>query len=60
MTELSHDLDMDLGEDYVDRNGDDYIREQTGFTETLLLEDNSSEVSKKLPYLLALTCGGAG
>lgn len=60
MTEPSHDSDRDLDEDYVDRNGDDYIREQTGFTETLLLEGNRSEVSKKLPYLLVLTCGGAG
>lgn len=56
MTELSHDLD----DSYVDRNEDDHDRDQLGFTETLLLEDNGSEFSKGLIYLLILTCGGAG
>lgn len=56
MTVLSHDLD----EGYVDRIEDGHIREPIGITETLLLEDYSSEVSRKLPFLLVLTCGGAG
>lgn len=56
MTEQSRDSD----ESYVDLNEHANIREQTGITETLLIEDSSSEVSKRLPYLLVLTCGGAG
>lgn len=57
MTGPSHDLD----ESYVDDDyEDDNIREQMRITEALLLEDKSSEVSKGLPYLLVLTCGGAG
>ena len=56
MTELSYDLD----ETYVDRHEDDHIREQMATTEALLLEDTGSEVSRTLPYLLVLTCGGAG
>ncbi|CAF9912907.1 MAG: Allantoicase [Alectoria fallacina] len=56
MTVLSHDLD----ESYVDRNEDDQIRGRVGITESLLLEDNSSKVSRNLPFLLVLTCGGAG
>ncbi|KAF6224401.1 hypothetical protein HO133_010978 [Letharia lupina] len=56
MTELSYDLD----ESYVDRHEDDHIREQMATTEALLLEDTGSEVSRTLPYLLVLTCGGAG
>lgn len=56
MTELSHDLD----ESYVDISEDDHVREQMGFTETLLLGDTGSKSSKGLLYLLVLTCGGAG
>ena len=56
MTEPSHDLD----ESYDDLNEDDQVREQMGFTESLLLEENRSEFSKGLLYLLVLTCGGAG
>ena len=57
MTEPDHDLD----ESYVYvLTEDDHIEEQTGITETLLLEDSSPEVSRRLPYLLVLTCGGAG
>ena len=56
MTELSHDLD----ESYHDLNEDDHVREQTGFTETLFLEDTRSDLSKGLLYLLVLTCNGAG
>lgn len=55
------DLRYALGQDYVDLdNEDDSVREQTGISEMLLLEDNSPEVSKRLLYLLVLTCGGAG
>ena len=39
---------------------DDHVREQPGITERLLLEDGSLDVSRRLPYLLVLTCGGAG
>ena len=57
MTERDHDLD----EGYVYlRTEDDHVEEQIGITETFLLEDNSPEVSRSLPYLLILTCGGAG
>ena len=56
MTEPSYDLDGS----YDDLNEDDHVREQMGFTETLLLEDTRSEFSKGLLYLLVLTCGGAG
>ena len=53
--------DLDLDESYVFlRTEDDHVGEQTGITETLLLEDDSPEVSRSLPYLLILTCGGAG
>ena len=51
MTEGSHDLD----ERYVYHAG-----ERTGVTETLLLQDDGLEMSRGLPYLLLLTCGGAG
>ena len=56
MTELSHGLD----ESFVDRIEDDHFREHREITETLLPEENCLEDSKKLPYLLVLTCGGAG
>lgn len=56
MTEQSRNSDESL----VDRDEDDNVREQIGITETLLLDDNNSEASKNLPYLLVLTCGGAG
>lgn len=50
----------DLDENHVDGNEDDHTREQMEITETFLLEDNGAEVSRRLPYLLVLTCGGAG
>lgn len=57
MTEPSHDLD----ESYVDRYDEaDSVRDRTEVTEMLLLEENSPEASRRLPYLLVLTSGGAG
>lgn len=57
MTELRHDLD----ESCVDSDDEvGHVQEHTGISEMLLQEDDSSEVSKRLPYLLVLTCGGAG
>ena len=51
----------ELDESYEDlEDEDDHVREQPGITERLLLEDGSLDVSRRLPYLLVLTCGGAG
>ncbi len=57
MTARSNDLDD--GYVYL-HNEHDNIGEQIGITETLLLEDHTSEVPRRLLYLLILTCGGAG
>ena len=53
MPEPSNDLDESYDED-------DRIPEQMGITEALLLQDDGSVISRRLPYLLVLTCGGAG
>ena len=53
MPEPSNDLDESYDED-------DRVPEQTGITEALLLQDDGPEISRRLPYLLVLTCGGAG
>ena len=51
----------DLDESYVHLSNEvGYAGEQEGTTEMLLLEDNDSEVSRRLLDLLILTCGGAG
>ncbi len=57
MTEPSHDLDD--GYVYL-HNEHDNIEEQTGITQTSLLEGDASGVPRRLLYLLILTCGGAG
>lgn len=57
MTEPDYDLD----ESYVYLSGEDgHVGEQRRITETLLLSEDGSEVSRKLLDLLLLTCGGAG
>lgn len=57
MTEPIHDLD----ESYVHlSNEDGHVGEQMGITETLLLEDNGPNVSRRVLDLVVLTCGGAG
>lgn len=57
MTELDYDLD----ESYVHLSDEDgHVGEQRRITETLLLSEDGSEVSRKLLDLLLLTCGGAG
>ena len=53
MPEPSSDLDESYDEH-------DRITEQMGITEALLLQDDGPEISRRLPYLLVLTCGGAG
>ena len=53
MSEPSNELDESYDED-------DRIPEQMGITEALLLQDDGPEISRRLPYLLVLTCGGAG
>ena len=53
MSEPSLELDESYDED-------DRIPEQMGITEALLLQDDAPEISRRLPYLLVLTCGGAG
>ena len=58
MIEPSHDLEDSYV--YVEGQDDHHLTEQTGFTETLLLQDDSPESSRSLPYFLILTCGGAG
>ena len=57
MTEPNYDLD----ESYVHLSGEDgHFGEQRRITETLLLSEDDSEVSRRLLELLLLTCGGAG
>lgn len=57
MTEPDYDLD----ESYVHLNREDgHVGEQSRITQTLLLSEDGSEVSRKLLDLLLLTCGGAG